>query len=181
MDDVEKLIDVIQMFHNEAKRCFYNECYIASLILYGSTLEALLLAMCFLYPERVRTTQVYRNKNKGVQGKVGRKKRIFLEFTLNDLIKIAEELKWLPMHDKVENIGIFKDWVKWVQETRNLVHPARWLRPGGYFGNLHELVQSASKREFKKFVEIAEETVSVIIDFLRVKVEEDLAKKLNSA
>lgn len=138
-------------------------------------MEAVLLSMCFVYPEKVRRTKVYNDKKR----KTKKKRGVFLEFTLEELIKIAEELKWLPMQEKVENIGIFKDWVKWVQKSRNFVHPARWLKPDPYFGNIHKEMQDFSESKFKRFVEISEKTISVIIDILRHKVELSLAKALD--
>jgi hypothetical protein len=171
---VDDLIKVIGNFHKEAGMCFQNKCYIASLILYGSILEAMLLSMCFVYPQKVRTTQVYKKRKKRVK----RKKGIFLEFTLNELINIAEELQWFPMQEKIEDISIFKNWIKWVQETRNLVHPARWLKPDSHFGNIHQMMKGVSKKDLKQFVEISEETISGITSLFTQKVEQDLAQSL---
>jgi len=165
---------VMENLRKEADLCFQNKCYIAALILYGSVLESSLLCMCFIYPERVRKTQVYKKK----KNKSKRKRGIFLEFTLNDLINIAEELKWFPMQERIDDTGIFRDWVKWVQETRNLIHPARWLKPAPYFGNIHREMQKFSKSKYKRFVEISEETVSGIAVLLGRVVEHSLAQKL---
>ncbi len=172
--DVEKIMNVAQKFFEEAQKCYENKCYIASLILYGASLEALLLAMCFAYPEKVRNTNTYKSKKR----KTKRKRGIFLEFTLKDLIEIAEELKWLPLKEQIENIGEFRNWVKWVQMTRNLVHPASWLKPDRYFGNIHKIMEQASEREYRKFVEISEETVLAIDEILRRIVKKDLSQQL---
>ena len=85
------------------------------------------------------------------------------------------------MEEKIDDIGIFRDWVKWIQESRNLIHPARWLKPDPYFGNIHQEMQVFSKRKYKKFVEISEETISGITDLLGQIVECDLAQKLNTS
>lgn len=153
MYNIKKILKIGQDFFQEAQKCYENKCYIASLILYGATLEALLLSMCFVYPEKVRKTQVYkkrkkREERKRKQGRGGRKRRIFLEFTLNELINIAEELKWFPMNEQVEDLGEFRNWVKWLQMTRNLVHPALWLKPDPYFGNLNKVMEQASKKKY---------------------------------
>ena len=102
-----------------------------------------------------------------------------LEFTLSDLLKIGEELKWLPMKEKIEDIGLFEDWVQCVKETRNLIHPTRWLKPDKYFGNIHKLMKNVKKSSLKKFVNISEETVDGIRILLLGKIERDLRKKLN--
>jgi len=174
MYNLDVAMRVMRNLHKEADLCLQNKCYIAALILYGSVLESLLLCMCFVYPEKVRKTQVYKKR----KNKSKRKRDIFLEFTLNDLINIADELKWFPMQDKIDDISIFRDWVKWVQETRNLIHPARWLKPDPYFGNIHREIQDFSKRKFKRYVEISEETVSRMADLLGQIVEHSLAKKI---
>ncbi len=101
MYNIEKMLKIGQDFFQKAQKCYENRCYIASLILYGATLEALLLSMCFVYPEKVRKTQVYKNRKKKTK-RGGRKREIFLEFTLNELIQIAEELKWLSMDEQIE-------------------------------------------------------------------------------
>ena len=102
-----------------------------------------------------------------------------LEFTLNDLLKIGEELKWLPMKEKIKDIGFFEDWVQWVKETRNLIHPACWLKSDKYFGNIHRLMKDVKKSSLKKFVNISKETVDGIRILLLSKIERDLRKKLN--
>jgi len=100
-----------------------------------------------------------------------RKRGFILEFTLTDLLKVGEELKWLPMEEEINNIGTFKDWIMWVKETRNLVHPARWLKPDKYFGNIHKLMKTSRRKTIKKFVEISEETADGVRELLLGKRE----------
>ena len=179
MYNVEYLCKIIDKFWKEANKCYENKCYLACMILYGAVLEALLLAMCFVYQDKVRKTNKYQEvKQKCIKKKI-RKRGFMLEFTLSDLLKIGEELKWLPMKEKIEDIGLFEDWVQWVKETRNLIHPARWLKPDKYFGNIHKLMKGAKKSSLKKFVNISEETVDGIRILLLGKIERDLRKKLN--
>jgi hypothetical protein len=54
----------------------------------ASVLEAALMAMCFLYPNQLRTTTIYKN------GKFRRKRSRALDFTPFELIRIANELGW---------------------------------------------------------------------------------------
>ena len=96
MYNLDVAMKVMENLRNEADLCFRRKCYIAALILYGSVLEALLLSMCFVYSEKVRKTQVYKKK----KNKCKRKRGIFLEFTLNDLINIAEGVKMVPYGGK---------------------------------------------------------------------------------
>ena len=107
-----------------------------------------------------------------------RKRGFILEFTLTDLLKVGEELKWLPMEEEINNIGTFKDWIMWVKETRNLVHPARWLKPDKYFGNIHKLMKTSRRKTIKKFVEISEETADGVRELLLGKIMKDLSTKI---
>lgn len=174
--DIEYLLRVTERYLEEGRKCFQNKCYIASFIMYGSVLESFLLAMCFIYHEEVRKTKEYIK----IRKKSKRKRGSFLELKLSQLIEISEELKWLPLKNKVEDIGIVEDWVKFVQETRNLVHPARWLKPGGYHRELPKILRKMPYRKYKKYAEICEETIEGISLLLASRVGKDLAKKLKS-
>jgi hypothetical protein len=55
-----------------------------------AALEAVLQAMCFLFPNEVKRTAVYQRK------KFKRRRTKALEFNLYELIKIAEECAWFP-------------------------------------------------------------------------------------
>jgi len=183
MYNIEYLSKLLEKLVKEVEECYRNKCYIASMILYGAILETLLLCMCFAYSEQVRKTKVYQKvKRKCIKNNI-RKRGFILEFTLTDLLKVSEELKWLPMKEKIENIGVFKefrDWVMWVKETRNLVHPACWLKPDKYFGNIHKLMKTSRRKTIKKFVEISEETVGGIRELLLGKIMKDLKRKLKN-
>jgi len=170
--DIEYILKIYQRYHSEAHRCYKQKCYIGSFVLYGAALEALLLSFCFVYAEAVRKTSVYLNKKKRCK----RKKGIFLEFTLKELLDIARELNWIPFDKKVENIGKVENWIQRVKETRNLVHPACWLKPDKYFGNIHRLMRDTCVKEYKKFVKISEETISGINYLLQGKIDKDLMK-----
>ena len=178
MYNVEKILNIVEKFFQEAQKCYENKCYIASLILYGATLEALLLSMCFAYPEKVKKTGAYKKKEPRGGGR--REKEIFLEFTLGELIQVAEELEWLPMKERVEDLGKFKNWVKWLHMTRNLIHPALWLKPDSYFGNINKVMEQASKEEYKKFVKLSEEIILGIKEILLGKVMKDLSSQIKT-
>jgi len=176
MYDIEYLLKITNRYREEAKKCFENRCYLTSFIAWGAALEGVLLAMCFCYSERVRKTKVYgkyKNKTK-------KKKNLFLELSLNDLLKIADELKWIPFQEKIEDVGIVKDWVYWVKQTRNLVHPAKWLKQDRYFDDLHKLIKikRGEWKKLKKLVELSEEAVDGVMMMLQVKINSDLIKRL---
>jgi len=173
--DISYLFDITEKLFKEAEKCYKNKCYIASFVLYGAILEAFLLSLCFVYPEKVRKSKEYRKSRK----KNRKRKGLFFEFNLSQLIKIAEELEWLPMNDMVEDIGIFKNWIKWVQETRNLIHPARWMKSDLYFGDLHKLMRNHTYKEYRRFVAISKETILTVRDLLLFTAEKDLLNKLN--
>jgi len=172
--EIEYILKICQRYLLEARKCYKQGCYIGSFTLYGAVLEAMLLSCCFVYAEAVRKTSVYLNKKKHSK----RKRGIFLEFTLKNLLDIARELNWIPFDKKVENIGKVEDWIQRVKETRNLVHPACWLKPDKYFGNIHRLMRKARSKEYKKFVKISEETIVGISYLLEGKISKDLTKWL---
>jgi hypothetical protein len=88
-----------------------------------SALEAALQAMCFMYPQDVKRTQTFQRKR-------FRKSRYkALEFSLFELINIADELAWFP--PKKVNWGKRATLAKFAHEIRklrNFVHPGVWAR-----------------------------------------------------
>ena len=100
--------------------------------------------------------------------------------SLGDLLKIADELKWIPFQEKIEDVGIVKDWVYWVKQTRNLVHPAKWLKQDKYFDDLHKLIKikRGEWKKLKKLVELSEEAVDGVMMILQAKINKDLMRRL---
>src|SRR5581483_3303701 len=90
METFDRLIELFNIYHREVRRCIKSKAYFAATIMEVSALEAGLQAMCLLYPNEVRRTNVFQSK------KFRRKRNKVLEFTLNQLIEIAAELSWLP-------------------------------------------------------------------------------------
>jgi signal recognition particle subunit SEC65 len=124
MNTSDRLIEVAQFYHREARRCSRIHAYLAASIMQASALEASLQAMCFLYPEHVKKTTSHRRK------RFRRGRNRALEFTLNELIKIASELGWFPpttitLGTKKTNLT---ELAHQVREIRNLVHPGKWAR-----------------------------------------------------
>jgi hypothetical protein len=88
-----------------------------------SSFEALLQAMCFLFPGDVKKTATYRNK------KFKRQRNKAIEFSLYELITIANEASWFPservLWGKRMTVAGF---VHEARKLRNFVHPGVWGR-----------------------------------------------------
>jgi hypothetical protein len=121
----DRLSKLARAYHNEAGRCLRGKAFLAACVMQGAALEALLQAMCFLYPEAVKKTVVYQKKLKrGFQ----RKRNRALDFKYVELINIAAELEWFPprkivVWGKRTNVAGF---VHELRKLRNYVHPGVW-------------------------------------------------------
>lgn len=90
MNITDRLIQLAGAYHHEARRCARGKAYLGASVMQVAALEAGLQAMCFLFPKEVKRTTVYANKRFR-----GRRKKA-LEFSLNQVINIADELGWFP-------------------------------------------------------------------------------------
>src|SRR6266704_5159639 len=90
MNISDRLGELAKFYDREARRCVKGRAYLAACVMQGAALEALLQAMCFLYPDDVRGTLVYQQKS------FRSKRNKALEFTYYQLINIAAELSWFP-------------------------------------------------------------------------------------
>lgn len=109
---------VIQERWLDAQKCQHAKAYLASVILMGSILEALLLARCSMSPG-----PAYQAKA-APRHKDGSSKAIH-EWTLHNLIEVAVELRWLK-----SDRGRFSHALR---ESRNVVHPYEQARSGANF------------------------------------------------
>jgi hypothetical protein len=86
----DRLIEIATFYNSEARRCVKSRSYLAASTIQVSALEAAHEAMCFLYPEEAKRTTIFRRKRfKGARYRA-------LEFSLYELISIADELVWFP-------------------------------------------------------------------------------------
>jgi hypothetical protein len=92
---------------NEAIICANNGAYLASVTMLGGVLEGVLYSMALRYKE-----DVYRTK-------IGINKKIE-NISLNDLIMLAYELKWIPEYRKPFNEAL--------RDFRNYIHPREQLK-----------------------------------------------------
>jgi hypothetical protein len=120
----DRLTQLANFYHLEARRCVRGRAYLASAIMQVSALEAALLSMCFIYPEEVKRTNVYLRKR-------FRKKRYrAFEFNLYELINIADGAGWFPPKKLTwagKRAGL-AGFVHEARECRNYVHPGKWAR-----------------------------------------------------
>ena len=127
-----------------------------------SVLESALMAMCFLYPFQLRRTTVYKNK------KFRRKRSKALDFTLFELIRIADELGWFP--PKVITWGkraTIAGFAHEIRKLRNFVHPGVWAAE-----------RTGTTRFDKATFEVVYEIYEVANSWLVHHVETKLAKSL---
>lgn len=109
---------VIQDRWLEAQKCQHAKAYLASVILMGSILEALLLARTSTSPASAhQTTAAPKNKDGS--------NRAIHEWTLHNLIEVAVELRWLKT-----DRGKFSHALR---DSRNVVHPYEHVRSGANF------------------------------------------------
>lgn len=126
----DRLTKLAKAYHNEAGRCLRGKAYLAACVMQGAALEAMLQAMCFLYPDAVKKTAVYQKKQKrGFQ----RSRNKALDFKYVELVNIAGELGWFPpkkvvVWGKRTNLAGF---VHELRGLRNYVHPGVWSRANG--------------------------------------------------
>lgn len=93
----------------EAKRCFNAEAYVASMIIMGSMLEGMLLAVLQRFPSEG-------NKCKAAPINPNTcKVKYFADWSLSDMINVAHEANWIDLDVKKFSHSL--------REFRNLIHP----------------------------------------------------------
>lgn len=99
----------------EAQECFRHEAFLASIIMMGSLLEGMMIALVLRKPKEANQAK---SSPKDPAGNV----RKFSEWTLNDLISVAHECGWIQ--------GDIKRFAHALRDYRNLVHPLGHLKSG---------------------------------------------------
>lgn len=151
----------------EARKCLRGKAYLAATVMEVAAFEALLQGMCSLYPNEMKRTATYAKKAKrGFR----RKRNKALEFTLTQLIDIAQEAGWFPTKKftwagKRTTIGGFSHEIR---DARNYVHPARWCRD-----------RSKTPLKFTKGTHgVAVEVIDVANSWLLGRIEDNLSKAM---
>jgi hypothetical protein len=124
MNISDRLTGLASFYHQEARKSRRGKAYLAATVMQVAALEASLQAMCSLYPGEVKKTIQYAKK------RFRAKRNRVLEFSLYQLINIAEELAWFPPKritwagKRATLAGFSHD----IREIRNHVHPGVWAR-----------------------------------------------------
>jgi hypothetical protein len=142
-----------------------GKAYLAAIVMHAAAFEAMLLAICCLYPKDVKATATYQRK------KFRRKRDRALEFTLNQLINIANEAQWLP--SKRANWGgkraDIAGFAHEARKIRNLVHPGLCARERT---NLTTVT--------KGYVDVTCEIFDVANSWLLHRVEQNILKRMKA-
>src|SRR6202158_3393035 len=111
---------IILRYHSEAEKCASVRAYYAACVMIGAALEAMLLQMCDLFEDEV---------GQAVLKLPRRPKGTIENWGLDDLIKIAVALGWLPARRGLDvaepGIG---ELAHLIRRLRNLSHPGVHLR-----------------------------------------------------
>lgn len=133
----------------------------------GAALEAVLLAMLHLYGSEVEadhTIPIPRSK--------GRPKDL-LKWTLPEMLRAAAAMGWLPraLPDDAEwntRLAQIGDYAEALRQTRNLVHPARYLQ------------DHSPSRVTKKYLVLSIEVFEAASAHLEAKVHTSIRRTLNA-
>ena len=163
MNNSDRLNELMLSYRREARRCLKAKAFLAATVMQVSAFEAGLQAMCFLYPEEVKKTTIYANKR--FRGK----RNCMLEFSLSQLINIANELGWFPPK-RIRWAGkrtTLAGYSHEIRKVRNYVHPGVWAN---------------DRRNPLKFTKgvygVADEVIDVANSWLLHRVEKDLLKAM---
>jgi len=123
LDQQIEIYHIAILYKGEARKCYLGKAYLAGCILMGAALEGVLLATLNTVPQLISDA-------KGVPHKDGKIKPLE-DWKLEELIRVAEYIGWLPTflssESKWNKINIPKgDYVRLVQQIRNLVHPIEY-------------------------------------------------------
>ncbi|MBU2951829.1 hypothetical protein KO493_14105 [Tamlana agarivorans] len=117
-DEIERLIELSNVYQKEAEISEKNQAFLASSILLGATIETKMIIKCLRNTTEIQTAiQKMGIPNKQIKSKNP------VDWTLNTLIKVCDKCGWLPNIEsdkytfKTNNISHF------LRLTRNLVHP----------------------------------------------------------
>ncbi len=116
-----RLVHLIGRFDKEAQRCAKVRAYYAACVLQAAVLEGLLMALCDGYVQGVSGYLSAMPERQRPKGQI-------TNWTLDQLIKVALALNWLPIRRGQRGPRKIGDWLSLVKELRNLVHPGKHLR-----------------------------------------------------
>jgi len=127
---VQNLAMILPMYYAQAERCTRANAPLASCIMAGAIVEAMLTMIAnIFFKEAIQTGKA----PKCSKGKRKGETKELLDWSFFELLAVAKKLKWLPeeiepehsMDPRLDKTPVRTDTVR---EVRNLVHPARYLK-----------------------------------------------------
>ncbi|NPA41988.1 MAG: hypothetical protein GXO18_06915 [Aquificae bacterium] len=111
------LIDNLLNRLKEIENCIKSNAHLSAIIMMGSVLEGLLLAVISKYPEEANRSKF---APKGKNGKVKK----FHEWKLTELISVTHDCGWIGVD--------VKDFSDQLRDYRNMIHPYHQISKGIY-------------------------------------------------
>ena len=166
MTTSERLNELMVSYRREARRCIRAKAYLAATVMQVAAFEAGLQVMCFLYPKEVKKTTIYAKK----RFRSARNRP--LEFSLHQLINIADELGWFPVKRVrwAGKLATLAGYSHEIRTVRNNVHPGVWAKDRN------------SPLKFTKGVYgVVDEVIDVANSWLLHRIKKDLLKSIHRA
>jgi hypothetical protein len=152
-DHLASVLDLIDLYESEAEKCANVEAYYAAITMLGSAAESRMLLECLRQRRRVRA--LVRRLPKREQPRSLNP----LEWTLANLVSVANKAGWLPNIDDGDVIHVVSGWAHRLRAIRNLLHPGRhvadkpharlgkeeWLDAASAYTALRHAIEAARK------------------------------------
>jgi hypothetical protein len=141
----------VELYESEATRSANAEAYYAAITMLGSAAEARILLECLRQPTKTRVLigkLPKRNQPKSTNP---------LNWTLVDLLRVADIAGWLSDIDDGEVVHIVLGWAYRLRLTRNLLHPGRHIieRPHARLGREEWLDAISAHTALRRAIELA--------------------------
>jgi hypothetical protein len=150
-DHLASALDLVELYEGEAEKSANAEAYYAAITMLGSAAEARILLECLRQPTKTRALVG------GLPKKSRPKSANPLNWTLVDLLRVAELAGWLPNIDDGEVVHIVLGWAHRLRLTRNLLHPGRHIveRPHARLGKEEWLDAISAHTALRRAIELA--------------------------
>lgn len=164
-DHLGSVLDLIDLYESEAENCSNVGAYYAAATMLGSAAEARILLECLRQRARVRTLVRRLPKRKRPASTNP------LEWTLANLVSVANEAGWLPNIDDGDVIHVVSGWVHRLRAIRNLLHPGRHVadKPHARLGKEEWLDAASAYTTLRHAIEAARKTNRVKSDAKGIK------------